>query len=154
MPIKKSQSEISPFSLSLVYGKRFLFIKEVRSLSNSPPRLEAIHNFGVGGDMGKDHFVSKKVYPGIFVLEGCAQAAVCLYQKYVRALGVNEVPLLAHANTRFKKPVQHTAGLVHIVELVKAVGTNAIIRGISQQNDSVVMECELGLAVRNIKKFR
>jgi len=138
----------------LPYGTRFLFIKSVRLINSSTaPRLEALHNAQAGGGIDTDHFRGVRIYPGAFILEGCAQAAVCLYNERVHRLNSTEVPLLAHSKARFVKAIHNATGLFHVVELVKAVGQNAIFRGTSKKNGTVIMECELGLAVRSAQQL-
>ena len=145
MKLKVDQKSIYQI---LPYGQRFIFLKDVLSVQSSPARLEASQNPEIGGGMDADHFRSFRVYPGIFILEGCAQAAVCLYQHAVRKLETDEVPLLAHSRVRFKSSIKDAVGLIHAVELVKSISGAAIFNGQSRKGQQLVMECELGLAVR------
>ena len=137
---------------STPYGTRFQFLKEIISVDPPPhPRLQATHNSQVGYGIEEDHFIPRKIYPGIFILEGCAQAAVALYHHHVSELKENEVPLLAHARVHFVNPIENSQDLVHSVELVKAVADAAVFSGKSTKGDLLVMECELALAVKSTK---
>ena len=138
----------------LPYGRRFLFVKEIRPIDSVPPRLVAVHDDRGGGGINADHFRNLQVYPGAFILEGCAQAAVCLYSTRVRRLRRGEVPLLAHSKARFLATVREATGLIHVVELIKASGRNAVFRGTSKKDAVIIMECELGLAVRSGKHLK
>lgn len=133
----------------LPYRAEALFVSKFEGRDNNNS-FRVSQNKEAGNVIAKGHFRSVLVYPGMFLIEGCAQAAVLSYVKKVRSLSRNELPLLAFCSAKFKKPIATPEKLTHRVTLLKHTRQSALFSGESLICNEIVMICELGLAIKTV----
>uniref|UniRef100_A0A7C4CGF6 3-hydroxyacyl-[acyl-carrier-protein] dehydratase n=1 Tax=Fervidobacterium thailandense TaxID=1008305 RepID=A0A7C4CGF6_9BACT len=94
----------------------------------------------------KGHFPEYPIYPGVYVIEGLAQAAGILLLREIAGSGKKVVPLfLGIDDARFKREVRPPCELLYDVKLIESKMGIFIVEGKAYVNNSLVAKAKLVL---------
>lgn len=98
------------------------------------------------------HFPNQPMFPGVYIVEGLAQASAILCFKTFAAKGqgvTNQCVLTGVEGARFRKPVVPGDVLHYFCKLEKSRGNFVWITGEARVNDEVVAEAKITAMIGN-----
>ena len=96
------------------------------------------------------HFPGDPVYPGVYIIEGIAQAAAVLTFLSRVAIGLEDIRfafLTGVDEARFRKPVYPGDTLEYSVSLIKLRNYFAWLDGVAKVNDEIVAEVKISARI-------
>ena len=106
--------------------------------------VTTLKNITVNEAQFQGHFPKKPIFPGVYIIENMAQSSCFLLVKSGGGLDENRVYFLGKVNKiTFKTPVRPGDQLITTVNIVKIIGTSALISAISKVDNKMVAKGEM-----------
>ncbi len=113
-----------------------------------PSRIVATKYVGYREVWTRGHYPNRAIFPGVFVLEGLAQAGLLLFQLSGRRLRRREIPVLASANGKFLRPIFPGQTIIYKIELDKRIELGAIFHGTASVDERIVAKGDFVFGVK------
>lgn len=130
-----------------------------RIISMSPnEKIEAYKNITINEEVFNGHFPVQPIYPGVYIIEGMAQAGgvlafVSMFGEEAQNTGDKIVYFMSIDKAKFRNPVTPGDKLVYKLEVVKHKGGIWVLQGYAYVEDKLVAEAELkAMVVDNTEK--
>ena len=124
----------------------FLLIDRVTEFEANTT-VTTLKNVTINEAQFQGHFPSEPVFPGVLMVENMAQAACFLLAKSEGELDDSKVYFLGTVNkVKFFKPVVPGDQMITTVELVKAVGSMAMVKAKVRVDGKMVAKAELAFS--------
>lgn len=130
-----------------------------RIISMSPnEKIEAYKNITINEEVFNGHFPTQPIYPGVYIIEGMAQAGgvlafVSMFGEEAQNTGDKIVYFMSIDKAKFRNPVTPGDKLVYKLEVVKHKGGIWVLQGYAYVEDKLVAEAELkAMVVDNTEK--
>jgi 3-hydroxyacyl-[acyl-carrier-protein] dehydratase len=106
--------------------------------------VTTLKNVTINEAQFQGHFPTKPVFPGVYIIENMAQSACFLLVKSSGALDANTVYFLGKVSkVSFLKPVVPGDQLITRVEIIKQMGSSAMVSAQSMVGETVVARGEM-----------
>ena len=110
--------------------------------------IEAYKNITINEDVFNGHFPIEPIYPGVYIIEGLAQAGgvlafVSMFGEDSKNLGDKIVYFMSIDKAKFRNPVRPGDRLVYKLEVLKQKGGIWVLQGYAFVDDKLVAEAEL-----------
>ena len=124
-----------------------LLVDRVISL-NPNESIEAFKNITTNEDVFNGHFPIQAIYPGVYIIEGLAQAGgvlafVSMFGENCENNGDKIVYFMSIDKAKFRNPVVPGDKLVYKLQVVKQKGGIWVLQGYAYVEDKLVAEAEL-----------
>lgn len=130
-----------------------------RIISMSPNQtIEAYKNITINEEVFNGHFPVQPIYPGVYIIEGMAQAGgvlafVSMFGDNAQNTGDKIVYFMSIDKAKFRNPVVPGDKLVYKLEVLKHKGGIWVLQGYAYVEDKLVAEAELkAMVVDNADK--
>lgn len=130
-----------------------------RIVSISPnEKIEAYKNVTINEEVFNGHFPVQPIYPGVYIIEGMAQAGgvlafVSMFGEEAQNTGDKIVYFMSIDKAKFRNPVTPGDKLVYRLEVIKHKGGIWVLQGYAYVEDKLVAEAELkAMVVDNTEK--
>jgi len=130
-----------------------------RIVSISPnEKIEAYKNVTINEGVFNGHFPTQPIYPGVYIIEGMAQAGgvlafVSMFGEEAQNTGDKIVYFMSIDKAKFRNPVTPGDKLVYRLEVIKHKGGIWVLQGYAYVEDKLVAEAELkAMVVDNTEK--
>lgn len=124
----------------------FLLIDRVTEFE-AETSVTTLKNVTINEAQFQGHFPGEPVLPGVLIIENMAQSACFLLAKSAGGLEEDKVYFLGTVNkTKFRKPVVPGDQLITTVEMIKSVGSMAMVKATSRVDGKVVAKAELAFS--------
>lgn len=130
-----------------------------RIVSISPnEKIEAYKNVTINEEVFNGHFPTQPIYPGVYIIEGMAQAGgvlafVSMFGEEAQNTGDKIVYFMSIDKAKFRNPVTPGDKLVYKLEVIKHKGGIWVLQGYAYVEDKLVAEAELkAMVVDNTEK--
>ncbi len=124
----------------------FLLIDRVTAFT-ADETVTTLKNVTINEAQFQGHFPGEPVFPGVLMIENMAQAACFLLSKSAGELDDSKVYFLGTVNkVKFRKPVVPGDQMETTVELVKAVGSMAMVTAKVKVDGKMVAKAELAFS--------
>ncbi len=124
----------------------FLLIDRVTAFTANET-VTTLKNVTINEAQFQGHFPGEPVFPGVLMIENMAQAACFLLSKSAGELDDSKVYFLGTVNkVKFRKPVVPGDQMETTVELVKAVGSMAMVTAKVKVDGKMVAKAELAFS--------
>ncbi|TLD88656.1 3-hydroxyacyl-ACP dehydratase FabZ [Helicobacter sp. MIT 05-5294] len=130
-----------------------------RVVSMSPnEKIEAYKNITINEEVFNGHFPVQPIYPGVYIIEGLAQAGgvlafVSMFGDEAQNTGDKIVYFMSIDRAKFRNPVVPGDKLVYKLEVLKHKGGIWVLQGYAYVEDKLVAEAELkAMVVDNAEK--
>lgn len=134
-----------------------LLVDRVISLSPNE-KIEAYKNITMNEEVFNGHFPVQPIYPGVYIIEGMAQAGgvlafVSMFGDNAQNTGDKIVYFMSIDKAKFRNPVVPGDRLVYKMEVLKHKGGIWVLQGYAYVEDKLVAEAELkAMVVDNTEK--
>lgn len=134
-----------------------LLVDRVISLSPNE-KIEAYKNITINEEVFNGHFPIQPIYPGVYIIEGMAQAGgvlafVSMFGDNAQNTGDKIVYFMSIDKAKFRNPVTPGDRLVYKLEVLKHKGGIWVLQGYAYVEDKLVAEAELkAMVVDNAEK--
>ena len=134
-----------------------LLVDRIISLSPNE-KIEAYKNVTINEEVFNGHFPIQPIYPGVYIIEGMAQAGgvlafVSMFGDNAQNTGDKIVYFMSIDKAKFRNPVVPGDRLVYKLEVLKHKGGIWVLQGYAYVEDKVVAEAELkAMVVDNTEK--
>lgn len=134
-----------------------LLVDRVISLSPNE-KIEAYKNITMNEEVFNGHFPVQPIYPGVYIIEGMAQAGgvlafVSMFGDNAQNTGDKIVYFMSIDKAKFRNPVVPGDRLVYKLEVLKHKGGIWVLQGYAYVEDKLVAEAELkAMVVDNTEK--
>ncbi len=134
-----------------------LLVDRVISLSPNE-KIEAYKNVTINEEVFNGHFPIQPIYPGVYIIEGMAQAGgvlafVSMFGDNAQNTGDKIVYFMSIDKAKFRNPVVPGDRLVYKLEVLKHKGGIWVLQGYAYVEDKLVAEAELkAMVVDNTEK--
>lgn len=110
--------------------------------------LIAYKNITINEDVFNGHFPAQAVYPGVYIIEGMAQAGgvlafMSMFGEDCGNNGDKIVYFMSIDNAKFRKPVTPGDRLEYRLEVLKHKGDVWVLQGYAYVDDKLVAQAEL-----------
>lgn len=106
--------------------------------------VTTLKNVSINEAQFQGHFPGKPVFPGVYIIENMAQSACFLLTRSAGNIDKEKVYFLGKVNkVSFLKPVLPGDQIITKVDLIKRIGSNALISAKSHVDDKTVAKGEL-----------
>jgi 3-hydroxyacyl-[acyl-carrier-protein] dehydratase len=123
----------------------FLLVDRVTEVVDGE-KVVAIKNISMSDPNLQGHFPGNPIFPGVFIVEGLAQAAAILgYASKGAAL--ESCLLTGVKNAKFRKPVIPGDTLTYEVEVLKSKGAFYWFKATGLVDGNIVAQCELSAQI-------
>lgn len=130
-----------------------------RIISMTPnEKIEGYKNITINEEVFNGHFPTQPIYPGVYIIEGMAQAGgvlafVSMFGEEAQNTGDKIVYFMSIDKAKFRNPVTPGDKLVYKLEVVKHKGGIWVLQGYAYVEDKLVAEAELkAMVVDNTEK--
>jgi len=124
----------------------FLLIDRVTAFTANET-VTTLKNVTINEAQFQGHFPGEPVFPGVLMIENMAQSACFLLSKSAGELDDSKVYFLGTVNkVKFRKPVVPGDQMETSVELVKAVGSMAMVTAKVKVDGKMVAKAELAFS--------
>ncbi len=124
----------------------FLLIDRVTGFTANET-VTTLKNVTINEAQFQGHFPGEPVFPGVLMIENMAQSACFLLSKSAGELDESKVYYLGTVNkVKFRKPVVPGDQMETTVELVKAVGSMAMVTAKVKVDGKMVAKAELAFS--------
>lgn len=143
--------EILPHRYPLLLVDRVVELKTNESII-------AYKNITINEDIFNGHFPVQPIYPGVYIIEGMAQAGgvlafVSMFGEDAQNIGDKIVYFMSIDKAKFRNPVTPGDKLVYKLETIKQKGGIWVLQGCAYVEDKLVAEAELkAMVVDNAEK--
>jgi 3-hydroxyacyl-[acyl-carrier-protein] dehydratase len=121
----------------------FLLIDRVLDFAANQA-VTTLKNVTINEAQFQGHFPTKPVFPGVYIIENMAQSACFLLVKSSGSLDANTVYFLGKVSkVSFLKPVVPGDQLITRVEIIKQIGTSAMVSAQAMVGETVVARGEM-----------
>lgn len=128
----------------LPHREPILLVDEVLEIQND--RILAKKIISEEEPVLKGHFPEYPIYPGVYIIEGLAQAAGILLLREITGSGKKVVPLfLGIDDARFKREVRPPCELFYDVKIIESKMGIFIVEGKAYVNSNLVAKAKLVL---------
>lgn len=120
-----------------------------RIISMSPnEKIEAYKNITINEEIFNGHFPVQPIYPGVYIIEGLAQAGgvlafVSMFGDDKQNTGDKIVYFMSIDKAKFRNPVIPGDRLVYKLEVLKHKGGIWVLQGYAYVEEKLVAEAEL-----------
>jgi 3-hydroxyacyl-[acyl-carrier-protein] dehydratase len=114
-----------------------------RVLDNTETHITAIKNITFNEDIFNGHFPDNPIYPGVYQIEGMAQAGALLASFTIGDFSDKLIYFMSIDNAKFRQPVIPGDQLTYKVEIIKKRGNIWIFSGKCYVEDKLVSQAEL-----------
>ena len=120
--------------------------------------IEGYKNVTINEEVFNGHFPVQPIYPGVYIIEGMAQAGgvlafVSMFGEEAQNTGDKIVYFMSIDKAKFRNPVTPGDKLVYKLEVVKHKGGIWVLQGYAYVEDKLVAEAELkAMVVDNTEK--
>lgn len=134
-----------------------LLVDRIISLSPNE-KIEAYKNVTINEEVFNGHFPIQPIYPGVYIIEGMAQAGgvlafVSMFGDNAQNTGDKIVYFMSIDKAKFRNPVVPGDRLVYKLEVLKHKGGIWVLQGYAYVEDKLVAEAELkAMVVDNTEK--
>ncbi len=109
--------------------------------------VTTLKNVTINEAQFQGHFPGEPVFPGVLMIENMAQSACFLLSKSAGELDESKVYYLGTVNkVKFRKPVVPGDQMVTTVELVKSLGSMAMVKASVKVDGKMVAKAELAFS--------
>lgn len=121
-------------------------------------KIEAYKNVTINEEVFNGHFPIQPIYPGVYIIEGMAQAGgvlafVSMFGDNAQNTGDKIVYFMSIDKAKFRNPVIPGDRLVYKLEVLKHKGGIWVLQGYAYVEDKLVAEAELkAMVVDNAEK--
>lgn len=143
--------EILPHRYPLLLVDRITAITQNQS-------IEGYKNVTINEEVFNGHFPAQPIYPGVYIIEGMAQAGgvlafVSMFGEEAQNAGDKIVYFMSIDKAKFRNPVTPGDKLVYKLEVIKHKGGIWVLQGYAYVEDKLVAEAELkAMVVDNTEK--
>ncbi len=124
----------------------FLLIDRVTAFTENET-VTTLKNVTINEAQFQGHFPGEPVFPGVLMIENMAQSACFLLSKSAGELDDSKVYFLGTVNkVKFRTPVVPGDQMVTTVELVKAIGSMAMVTAKIKVDGKMVAKAELAFS--------
>jgi len=124
----------------------FLLIDRVTEFEKDKS-ITTLKNVTINEAQFQGHFPGEPVLPGVLIIENMAQAACFLLSKSGGGIEEDKVYYLGTVNkTKFRKPVVPGDQLITTIEIIKAVGSMAMVKATAKVDGKLVAKAELAFS--------
>lgn len=130
-----------------------------RIISMTPnEKIEGYKNITINEEVFNGHFPTQPIYPGVYIIEGMAQAGgvlafVSMFGEEAQNTGDKIVYFMSIDKAKFRNPVTPGDKLVYKLEVIKHKGGIWVLQGYAYVEDKLVAEAELkAMVVDNTEK--
>jgi len=123
----------------------FLLVDRVIEIDGGK-RVVGIKNVSMTDPNLQGHFPGNPIFPGVFIVEGLAQAAAILGYA-TKGAPLDSCLLTGVKNAKFRKPVIPGDTLTHDVEILKSKGSFFWFKATGLVDGKIVAECELSAQI-------
>lgn len=138
--------DINEISSILPHKYPLLLVDRVVSIENDKC-IEAYKNISIGEQVFQGHFPGHPIYPGVYIVEGLAQAGGILAFVSGKAAGDDYsnkvVYFMSIDGAKFRHPVKPGDKLVYKLNVLKHKGAIWVLKGEAFVDDKLVCEAEL-----------
>ncbi|MDP3766059.1 MAG: 3-hydroxyacyl-[acyl-carrier-protein] dehydratase FabZ [Nanoarchaeota archaeon] len=149
---EKGEIDVEGIKKIIPYGKPFLFIDKVLSLSNN--RIVAIKDLTGKEEFFKGHFVDFPIMPGALTVEGMGQTATLLIRGNIPNHQEKDILAYKLKEVKFMAPILPKDQVRFEVDLIAQDERGAVLQGKAFVRDNLVAEALLMLAIVNKAEFR
>lgn len=134
-----------------------LLVDRIASISPNE-KIEAYKNVTINEEVFNGHFPTQPIYPGVYIIEGMAQAGgvlafVSMFGEEAQNTGDKIVYFMSIDKAKFRNPVTPGDKLVYRLEVIKHKGGIWVLQGYAYVEDKLVAEAELkAMVVDNTEK--
>ncbi|AWI34217.1 3-hydroxyacyl-ACP dehydratase FabZ [Helicobacter apodemus] len=124
-----------------------LLVDRITSIAYNK-NIEAYKNITINEEIFNGHFPIQPIYPGVYIIEGMAQAGgvlafVSMFGEDSNNKGDKIVYFMSIDKAKFRNPVNPGDKLVYKLEVVKQKGGIWVLQGYAYVEDKLVAEAEL-----------
>ncbi len=124
-----------------------LLVDRITSIAYNK-NIEAYKNITINEEIFNGHFPIQPIYPGVYIIEGMAQAGgvlafVSMFGEDSNNKGDKIVYFMSIDKAKFRNPVNPGDKLVYELEVVKQKGGIWVLQGYAYVEDKLVAEAEL-----------
>ena len=124
-----------------------LLVDRITSIAYNK-NIEAYKNITINEEIFNGHFPIQPIYPGVYIIEGMAQAGgvlafVSMFGEDSNNKGDKIVYFISIDKAKFRNPVNPGDKLVYKLEVVKQKGGIWVLQGYAYVEDKLVAEAEL-----------
>lgn len=130
-----------------------------RIVSMTPnEKIEAYKNITINEEIFNGHFPTQPIYPGVYIIEGMAQAGgvlafVSMFGDNAQNTGDKIVYFMSIDKAKFRNPVIPGDKLTYELEVLKHKGGIWVLQGYAYVEEKLVAEAELkAMVVDNAEK--
>ncbi|MDE7175191.1 MAG: 3-hydroxyacyl-ACP dehydratase FabZ [Helicobacter sp.] len=130
-----------------------------RIVSMTPnEKIEAYKNITINEEIFNGHFPTQPIYPGVYIIEGMAQAGgvlafVSMFGDNAQNTGDKIVYFMSIDKAKFRNPVIPGDKLTYKLEVLKHKGGIWVLQGYAYVEEKLVAEAELkAMVVDNAEK--
>ncbi|MBD0408803.1 3-hydroxyacyl-ACP dehydratase FabZ [Bacillus sp. 1021] len=124
--------------------QRYPFVMIDRVIEANETYITAMKNVSGNEPCFQGHFPEKKIFPGVYITEAIAQAAILLFSQNENSAETKQtLPLLYHTNVKFKKPIVPGDQMIITLNIIKKISKAAIVKAEVKVNDSKCASGEL-----------
>lgn len=130
-----------------------------RIVSMTPnEKIEAYKNITINEEIFNGHFPTQPIYPGVYIIEGMAQAGgvlafVSMFGDNAQNIGDKIVYFMSIDKAKFRNPVIPGDKLTYKLEVLKHKGGIWVLQGYAYVEEKLVAEAELkAMVVDNAEK--
>lgn len=131
-----------------------VFLEAITSVDRQKKRLRATKRFKAEEAFFRGHFPVLPIVPGIYLIEGMAQAGLALFQLSVRKLAQAEVPVLTHVDVRFLRPIFPDQNAVFEARLERTTRDGAVFAAAAKIHGLFAAKAEMVFLVRPASVIR
>jgi len=125
-----------------------VFLEEIAAVNRRRKHIRVVKRFKSGEAFFRGHFPGLAMVPGIFLVEGMAQAGLLIFQLAVRRLEKQELPVLTHVDARFMRPVFPNQRVVFEATIERCTRDAAIFRTTTKVRGALAAHAEMTFAVK------
>ena len=121
-------------------------------------KIEAYKNITINEEIFNGHFPTQPIYPGVYIIEGMAQAGgvlafVSMFGDNAQNTGDKIVYFMSIDKAKFRNPVIPGDKLTYKLEVLKHKGGIWVLQGYAYVEEKLVAEAELkAMVVDNAEK--
>ena len=141
------QYDIQRIKEILPHRYPLLLVDRIVSL-NINQNIEAYKNVSINEEIFNGHFPTQPIYPGVYIIEGMAQAGgvlafVSMFGEECVNQGDKIVYFMSIDKAKFRNPVTPGDKLVYKLEVLKQKGGIWVLQGYAYVENKLVAEAEL-----------
>jgi len=128
-----------------------VMLEHIASVDHQRKRLRATRRFRAEEAFFRGHFPSLPIVPGIYLVEGMAQAGLALFQLTVRKLTKSEIPVLTHVDVRFFRAVFPDQTAVFEARFERTTQGGAVFTTTVKTRGAVAAKAEMVFLARPVR---